>query len=86
MTRPREPIADAYRTARAIVLEEGSTMAFAARRADEAAIEEAGAKLICRIAEAILEAERNAVAEASEAAATGHPIDVDAYLRSFIRC
>ena len=86
MTRPKEPLADAYRIARAIVLEEGSALAFAARSADEAAIEEAGSKLACRIAEAILEAERDAVEEASQAAAAGRPIDVDSYLKSFIRC
>ena len=86
MTRPREPIADAYRIARAIVHEEGSALAHAARGADERAIEDASALLVCRIAEAIVEAERNAVHDASEAAAAGRPIDVDSYLRAFIRC
>lgn len=86
MTRPREPVADAYRIARSIVLEEGSGLAFAARGADEAAIEEAGARLACRIAEAILEAERQAAQDAQMAARAGEAIDVDAYLRAFIRC
>jgi hypothetical protein len=86
MTRPREPVADAYRIARSIVLEEGGALAFAARGADEAVIEEAGARLACRIAEAILDAERNAIGEATAAAKAGDPIDVDSYLRAFIRC
>lgn len=86
MTRPREPIADAYRIARTIVREEGSALAVAARSADETAVEEAVSALACRIAEAILEAERDALAEGAEAAASGRPIDVDAYLRTFIRC
>lgn len=85
MTRPREPLADALRTARDIVQDEGSALAFAARGADETAIEEAGARLAHRIAEAIVEAERHAAQQAADLLADGHGVGIDDYVRAITR-
>ncbi|GJD47441.1 hypothetical protein OPKNFCMD_0149 [Methylobacterium crusticola] len=60
MPRPHEAVADAIRTARAIVAHEGAALAAAAHGADEAALEAAGRDLASRIAQAILDAEREA--------------------------
>lgn len=61
MSRPREPLADAMRLARAIVADDGAVLAHAARGADEAAVEAACHRLTLRIAQALVDAEREAV-------------------------
>jgi hypothetical protein len=60
VSRPREPLADAMRLARAIVATEGAALAHAARGGDEAAIEAACHHLTLRIAQALADAEREA--------------------------
>jgi hypothetical protein len=60
MPRPHEPHADAIRTAREIVDDEGSTFAAAARSGDQAAIDAARQDLVARIAQAIVDAEQAA--------------------------
>ncbi len=67
MSRPREPLADAVRLARAIVAEEGMALAHAARGADEAALEAACHRLTQRIALALAETEREVAERISEA-------------------
>ncbi|WP_407520463.1 hypothetical protein [Methylobacterium oryzisoli] len=62
MPRGPQPFADAIRVARAIVALEGAALARAARQRDPAAVEAAGHALACRIAEALLEADREATA------------------------
>ncbi|GJE00416.1 hypothetical protein [Methylobacterium isbiliense] len=65
MPRARQPFADAIRVARAIVALEGAALARAARARDPAAVEAAAQALACRIADALLEAEREAEARAT---------------------
>ncbi|TGE02281.1 hypothetical protein [Methylobacterium nonmethylotrophicum] len=62
MPRPYEAVADAIRTARAIVMQEGSALAAAARGGDDAALDAASCDLVSRIAQAILDAENDALA------------------------
>ncbi|WP_288582105.1 hypothetical protein [uncultured Methylobacterium sp.] len=62
MPRPYEAVADAIRTARSIVLQEGSALAVAARTGDDAALDAASCDLVSRIAQAILDAEQEAMA------------------------
>ncbi|MFH6783543.1 MULTISPECIES: hypothetical protein [Methylobacterium] len=64
MPRPYETVADAIRTARAIVMQEGSALAVAARAGDDAAVDAASCDLVSRIAQAILDAETEAMARA----------------------
>lgn len=66
MSRPREPLADAMRLARAIVAEEGTALAHAARGADASALESACHRLAQRIALALVDAEREAAERISE--------------------
>ncbi|OAS19418.1 hypothetical protein [Methylobacterium platani] len=61
MPRPYEAVADAVRTARAIVMQEGTALAAAVRAGDDAAIEAASCDLVSRIAQAILDAENEAM-------------------------
>ncbi|WP_298951260.1 hypothetical protein [uncultured Methylobacterium sp.] len=61
MPRPREAVADAVRTARIIVMEEGAALSAAASSGDPGAVDAAGRNLATRIAQAILDAERDAV-------------------------
>ncbi|MCF4127821.1 hypothetical protein [Methylobacterium sp. SyP6R] len=62
MPRPYEAVADAIRTARTIVMQEGSALAAAARAGNDAALEAASCDLVSRIAQAILDAENDAMA------------------------
>lgn len=62
MPRPYEAVADAIRTARAIVMQEGSALAAAARTGNDAALDAASCDLVSRIAQAILDAENEALA------------------------
>lgn len=68
MPRPYEALADAVRTARAIVMQEGTALAVAARSGNEAAIDAASCDLVSRIAQAILDAENDAMARTLVAA------------------
>ncbi|MGE7417668.1 hypothetical protein [Methylobacterium tarhaniae] len=68
MPRPYETVADAVRTARAIVMQEGSALAVAARAGDDAALDAASCDLVSRIAQAILDAESEAMARTLVAA------------------
>jgi len=74
MPRPYESVADAVRTARAIVMQEGSALAAAARGGDDAALEAASCDLVSRIAQAILDAENDAMAR-TLVAAESHPMN-----------
>ncbi|TNC09897.1 hypothetical protein FF100_25235 [Methylobacterium terricola] len=62
MPRPYEAVADAVRIARAIVMQEGTALAVAARAGDDAAVDAASCDLVSRIAQAILDAENEAMA------------------------
>ncbi|AWN45189.1 hypothetical protein DK419_01635 [Methylobacterium terrae] len=62
MPRPYEAVADAIRIARAIVMHEGSALAAAARTGNDAALDAASCDLVSRIAQAILDAENEAMA------------------------
>ncbi|ACL55121.1 hypothetical protein [Methylobacterium nodulans] len=66
MPRPYEPHADAIRTAHAIVDDLGHKLAFAARGADPAEIENARHDLVVRIAQAITDAEQAAIERAQD--------------------
>ncbi|KMO42489.1 hypothetical protein VQ02_03035 [Methylobacterium variabile] len=68
MPRPYEAVADAVRTARAIVMQEGSALAVAARAGNDAAVEAASCDLVSRIAQAILDAEHETLARSLVAA------------------
>ncbi|KMO32157.1 hypothetical protein VQ03_26485 [Methylobacterium tarhaniae] len=68
MPRPYETVADAVRTARAIVMQEGSALAVAAQAGDDAALDAASCDLVSRIAQAILDAETEAMARTLVAA------------------
>lgn len=68
MSRPREPLADAMRLARAIVADEGAALAHAARGADSEAIEAASHRLTLRIAQALAETERETAERLAEVA------------------
>ncbi|MGF3024017.1 hypothetical protein ACQVP2_14460 [Methylobacterium aquaticum] len=72
MPRPYEAVADAVRTARAIVMQEGAALAAAARSGTDATLEAASRDLVSRIAQAILDAETEAMARAL-VAAESHP-------------
>ncbi|AWB21455.1 hypothetical protein DA075_11435 [Methylobacterium currus] len=73
MPRPYEAVADAVRIARAIVMQEGSAVAAAARAGNDAALDAASCDLVSRIAQAILDAEHDAMARAL-VAADSHPM------------
>ncbi|MGX7706231.1 hypothetical protein [Methylobacterium sp. Gmos1] len=68
MPRPYEAVADAVRIARAIVMQEGSALAAAARAGNDAALDAASCDLVSRIAQAILDAEHETMARALVAA------------------
>ncbi|MET7247970.1 hypothetical protein ABZT49_31920 [Methylobacterium sp. EM32] len=68
MPRPYEAVADAIRIARTIVMQEGSALAAAARAGSDDALDAASCDLVSRIAQAILDAENDAMARALVAA------------------
>ncbi len=68
MPRPYEAVADAVRTARTIVMQEGAALAAAARAGSDAALDAASCDLVSRIAQAILDAENDAMARTLVAA------------------
>lgn len=76
-------MADALRIAREIVLHEGAELALAARGAEEAAIDEAGARLATRIAQAILDAERDSAERLAPPDDSIAELGVSNFLRTF---
>ncbi|MEH3144616.1 MAG: hypothetical protein PGN34_04555 [Methylobacterium frigidaeris] len=81
MPRPREAVADAIRTARIIVMEEGTALASAASGHDQTALDAACRNLTTRIAQAILDAER----ETSERAAIAYDDETAGHIAPGVR-